>query len=159
MSMFAGGKRDLRVTLQHEFGHAVTLMGIAPQRTFADRDTVLTEGIAEYIGEGAASPLRSERLPEVRRYLRDNAVLDLDFSWPRQESSVDTVSGAYGVGHFAVTCLVKKFGQDKMFAYFDARVRQGQDTDRASETVFGKPWQTVSSDCAAWIYKTAGVKR
>jgi hypothetical protein len=53
----------LRITLQHEFGHVITLTG-TPE--FRDRNKWLSEGIAEYIGWSPRHATDSYRKPSVQ---------------------------------------------------------------------------------------------
>ena len=58
-----GSAAELRVTLQHEFGHVITLMGAAKSRA---SNRWLSEGVAEYIGWWPKPATKSGRHASAR---------------------------------------------------------------------------------------------
>jgi hypothetical protein len=133
--------------LAHEFTHVVSL----GDRSNAERDWWLVEGLAEYVADrdGTWTPAR---LPHVRRYVRagrwDGT---LTLGQPPKDVSEDDGQARYGLALLAVTCLAKRFGEDRMLEFFAAVVRDRSTPDAASPTVLGTDWAPVAADCTAQI--------
>ncbi|WP_250030251.1 hypothetical protein [Paractinoplanes maris] len=140
----------LRVALQHELGHVVTLSGA--YRADAAEDTWLSEGIAEYIGW---SPLRANRT--LRRY---SVRWALNGGAPQKsmipaQPGPDAPSRAgdafYGLSHLAADCMARKYGDEKLFAFVRLVLIQDNDYDQAAREAYGVPFRTVDRACRTWI--------
>jgi hypothetical protein len=92
------------------------------------------------------------RLPHVRRYVRagrwDGA---LTLGEPPKDISEDDGQARYGLALLAVTCLAKRFGEDRMLEFFAAVARDRSTPDAASPGVLGTDWAPVAADCIAQI--------
>ncbi|MEU7873306.1 hypothetical protein [Dactylosporangium sp. NPDC049140] len=141
------GRDGLSQLLAHEFTHVVSV-GLQDD----DReDWWLVEGLAEYVADRDGSWTR-DRLPFVRRYLRagrwDGAIT---LGSMPEGASEDDGRARYGIALLAVTCLVKRFGEDRMLDFFTAVVREQFDPETAAPKVFGAEWAPVAAACAAEV--------
>jgi hypothetical protein len=143
-------RRQLASTVQHEFGHVVTLAGIVHRET-AD-DQWLLEGIAEYIGEypraATATGYRDVLASEFRRSgaPRTIATRSLDYDAADRE-----VHRLYGMGLFAGSCMADRYGERRLFDFVDRVLRKGEKPDPAARAAYGKPFATVDRTCLKWI--------
>ncbi|AGZ42233.1 hypothetical protein AFR_19805 [Actinoplanes friuliensis DSM 7358] len=149
----AGSGRSLENLIRHEMGHAVTLGGLQlGYQSIANPAMWLQEGVAEYIAYAPRPARSTTRLPEVRRALtggdRPSSIVlgQLKDNASRNESSV-----YYGLSHFAVDCLAKKFGEKKLFAFVTEVLRKNDGVDDSSVKVFGTPFRPIDQACRTWI--------
>ncbi|GGM69810.1 hypothetical protein ACFFX1_14420 [Dactylosporangium sucinum] len=56
-----------------------------------------------------------------------------------------------GIALLAVTCLAKRFGEDRMLAFFTAVVREQSAPETAAPTAFGTQWAPIAAACAAEV--------
>jgi hypothetical protein len=132
-------------TLQHEFGHVVTLAGGR-----GDSGWWLVEGIAEYIrmiGNGSF-----DRGPDVRKFVRSgrwSGTVALPDP-PASASSAD-VSAYYGIAYLAVRRLVDRFGEEKMLSFFNRVAREDGSEKDAALSVLGVAWDDVNADCVKYV--------
>ncbi len=157
MSALPGG--ELAKVLRHEFGHVVTLAGTEDGlRVIAtDFDRWLTEGIAEYIAYAPQPAGASSRMPSVRAFVRSGRMRPTVASVPvPDKAGLRDVSAFYGLGHLAVSCLVSRYGEARMFRFFQRTVWQGTSYDKASRDVFGRAWKAVDRDCVAYVRRAVG---
>jgi hypothetical protein len=140
----------LRVTLQHELGHVVTLTGA--YRADADEDTWLSEGIAEYIGWRPRPATGSLRRSSVRWLLtRRHPPTSMVPVQPGPKASDRAGDAFYGLSHFAADCMAHKYGEAKLFAFVRLVLAADNDYDQASRDAFGQPFATVDKACLTWI--------
>lgn len=140
----------LRVTLQHELGHVVTLTGA--YRADAAEDTWLSEGIAEYIGWQPRSASGSLRRSSVRWALNSSKP-------PRSMVPVQPGDGAsnragdafYGLSHYAADCMAKKYGERKLFTFVRLVLAEDNTYDQAAREAYGASFKTVDKFCVKWI--------
>jgi hypothetical protein len=133
--------------LAHEFTHVVSV----GDEDHASWSWWLAEGLAEYAADRDGSWTRA-RLPFVRRYLRAGR-------WDGTVTLGDTLAGVsedellarYGLALLTVTCLARRFGEDRLLAFFASVVREWTDPETASLKVFGTEWAPVAAGCAAEI--------
>jgi hypothetical protein len=133
--------------LAHEFTHVVSL----GDENAPDRLWWLAEGLAEYVADRDGSWTR-DRLPSVRRYVRAgrwDGTVTLE-GMPAGASDEDR-RARYGLALLTVTCLARRFGEDRMLAFFGAVVREWSDPETVAPTVFGTEWAPVAAGCAAEI--------
>jgi hypothetical protein len=142
--------RTLRVTLQHELGHVVTLDGAF--RYDAAEDTWLSEGIAEYIGWWPKPASRSFRVASVRWAFggkhRPTSIVPAE---PGENASLRSGDAFYGLSHFAVDCMAHKYGQTKLFDFVRLVLTEDNSYDQAAHDAYGVGFGTVDSACRAWI--------
>ena len=140
----------LRVTLQHELGHVVTLDGAF--RYDAAEDTWLSEGIAEYIGWWPKPARESFRLASVRWALngrhRPTSMVPVE---PGAKASLRAGDAFYGLSHFAVDCMAHKYGQTKLFNFVRLVLTEDNSYDQAARDAYGTGFATVDRGCVAWI--------
>ncbi len=140
----------LRVTLQHELGHVVTLTGA--YRADAAEDTWLSEGIAEYIGWQPRRATGSLRRSSVRWLLnRNHPPTSMVPVQPGPDASDRAGDAFYGLSHFATDCMAHKYGEAKLFAFVRLVLAADNDYDQASRDAFGAPFATVDKACLTWI--------
>jgi len=132
----------LREVIQHELAHVATIGGVSTTR---HEDMWLIEGVAEYIG---MQPLRADRTYS-RNALRRPTRMDPP---PLREGAGEKeVAAFYAQGHFAVDCLVTKFGEARAMEFVRLRQRLGNSLDVAARSVFGRPFTEVNAMCVDWI--------
>jgi hypothetical protein len=139
---------ETQVTLQHEFGHVITLMGAATYRT---RNRWLSEGVAEYIGWWPRPATKSDRMPSVRSERTRRGAASMIPVDPGAKASLRAGDAYYGRSHLGVDCLAQKYSQDKMFRFVRLVLLRDETYDSASRDAFGLPFTKVDHDCAAWI--------
>jgi hypothetical protein len=141
------GRDGLSGLLTHEFTHVVSL----GQQFDNRQDWWLVEGLAEYVADRDGGWTR-DRLPFVRRYLRagrwDGAIALGNMP---KGASEDDERARYGIALLAVTCLAKRFGEDRMLAFFTAVVREQSDLETAALKAFGTHWPPVAAACATEV--------
>ncbi|WP_432983988.1 hypothetical protein [Dactylosporangium sp. CA-233914] len=137
--------------LTHEFTHVLSL----GDTYGAGRDWWLYEGLAEYVADRDGSWTKA-RLPDVRRFVRsgrwDGTVT---LATPPNATTADDRRARYGIALLTVTCLAKRFGEDRMLKFFTAVVRGRSDPPTASPTTLGADWQPIAADCAAEVHTRA----
>ncbi|MBM2615918.1 hypothetical protein JIG36_10155 [Actinoplanes sp. LDG1-06] len=139
----------LRVALQHELGHVVTLSGA--YRADAAEDTWLSEGIAEYIGWSPVSAARSLRRGSVRWQLNREKATSMIPKQPGPDDSPRTGDAFYGLSHLAVDCMAKKYGDTRLFTFVRLVLTQDNELDQASRDAYGVPFATVDRACVRWV--------
>ena len=144
----------LRVTLQHELGHVVTLTGAF--RADAGEDTWLSEGIAEYIGWWPKPATGSYRLSSVRWALggshRPTSMIPAQ---PGAKASLRAGDAFYGLSHFAVDCMAHKYGQQKLFDFVKLVLTEDNSYDQAAQDAYGVGFTKVDKACVTWIRQQA----
>lgn len=136
-----GTRTALREVIQHELGHVATISGVPTKH----EDMWLVEGVAEYIG------MQPRRAPDTysRNALRRPERLDAP---PLRDGAGEKeVAAFYAQGHFAVDCLVTKFGEPRAMEFVRLRLRLGNSLDIAARSVFGQPFKKVDETCVDWI--------
>ncbi|GIJ48593.1 hypothetical protein Val02_54790 [Virgisporangium aliadipatigenens] len=136
-------------TLTHEFAHVTTLAGVS--RNYSDT-WVLVEGVAEFAAHAGEDPRKYRWLDGTRTYVRSGqwpgtAAL----SAPAESASVGDATGRYGVAYLAVRRIADRFGEDRMWSFFEAVVRSAESPERAAPRVLGAEWSDVAADCDASI--------
>ncbi|GGN09934.1 hypothetical protein FHR83_003243 [Actinoplanes campanulatus] len=144
--------RQLRETIQHEMGHAVTLL---PAVYWADDDEDwLVEGIAEYIGSAPAEAPNTGSASVLRRsFARRGAPKSIVLPGLTGKSDDLTVHTMYAHSHMATGCLADRYGERKLLDFAYRVLRRGEEVDAASRASFGKPFTVVDKTCVAWIRK------
>lgn len=107
----------LRVVIQHELGHVVTLTGLDRTR-LADifyRDEWAVEGVAEYIAWSGRSPASFYRLDAARNYFMRHQLTTVVKAPFGDDSAAN--NAAYALGYLFVRCIADRFGDDKMLAF------------------------------------------
>jgi len=144
----------LRVTLQHELGHVVTLTGAF--RADAAEDTWLSEGIAEYIGWWPRPATGSLRLASVRWALNGgHRPTSMIPAQPGAKASLRAGDAFYGLSHFAVDCMAHKYGQRKLFDFVRLVLTEDNSYDQAARDAYGVGFTTVDKACVTWIRQQA----
>ena len=154
MSELLKDRRLMATTIQHELGHVVTLSGVK-QRDF-DQDRWLSEGIAEYIGWSPKPATASWRRGSVhdafRSSMRPKTIAAKPLGPQAGDRNGDTF---YGLGHFAVDCLARQYGEPKLFDFVRLALRDDHTYDQAARHAFGKPFAAVDKACISWIRRQA----
>ncbi|GAB2570358.1 hypothetical protein Aab01nite_06180 [Paractinoplanes abujensis] len=139
----------LRVALQHELGHVVTLSGA--YRADAAEDTWLSEGIAEYIGWWPLSGARTLRRSSVRWALNRRAATSMIPVQPGPGAAARAGDAFYGLSHLAVDCMAKKYGDQRLFTFVRLVLTQDNELDQAARDAYGVPFTTVDRACVKWV--------
>ncbi|GAA0496405.1 hypothetical protein Ade02nite_17210 [Paractinoplanes deccanensis] len=148
MSEFEDDPRFLRVALQHELGHVVTLSGA--YRADAAEDTWLSEGIAEYIGWSPRGAEASLRRDSVRWQLRTDPPRSMVPARPGPDAPSRAGDAFYGLSHFAVDCMAQRYGEGRLFTFVRLVLVQDNEYDQAARDAYGVPFSTVDETCASW---------
>ncbi|GAB1689699.1 hypothetical protein [Krasilnikovia sp. M28-CT-15] len=143
----------LQTTLQHELGHVVTLTG-ASGPPGVDVQW-LAEGIAEYIGWSPQRATDSPRRSSVRWALRNGAPRSMIPSMPGRNASPRAGDAYYGLSHFAVDCMARTYGQQKLLRFTRAVLTWQEPYDEAAREAYGVPFTKVDKICVAWIHRSA----
>jgi hypothetical protein len=139
---------DLGAIFRHEFAHVVTLDGVVRHR---QQTWWLVEGVAEYATVTGGSRAL-ENIPTIRRYIRSgrwSGAVTLDP--PPSGTSEADVQGLYGIAYLTVRRLVDRFGEARMFGFFEAVVRQARPPAEAAPTNLGTSWEEVAADLARYV--------
>jgi hypothetical protein len=140
----------LRVTLQHELGHVVTLDGAF--RYDAAEDTWLSEGIAEYIGWWPKPARESFRVDSVRLALDGkHKPASMVPAEPGANASLRAGDAFYGLSHFAVDCMAHKYGQKELFDFVRLVLTEDNSYDQAAQDAYGASFTAVDNFCVPWI--------
>jgi hypothetical protein len=131
----------LKEVIQHELGHVATISGVRTKH----EDMWLVEGVAEYIGMQPRRAVDTYSKEALRRIARLNPPPLPDGAGEKE------VSAFYAQGHFAVDCLVTKFGEARAMEFVRLRLRLGNSLDVAARSVFGRPFSSVNEACVDWI--------
>ena len=146
----AGDPVMLRVALQHELGHVVTLSGA--YRADAAEDAWLSEGIAEYIGWAPTRAARSLRVASVRWALgRADRPASMVPEQPGRDASARAGDAFYGLSHFAVDCMARRYGDAKLLTFVRLVLSEDNEYDQAARDAYGVPFATVDKACVRWI--------
>jgi hypothetical protein len=136
-------------TLTHEFAHVTTLAGVS--RNYSDT-WVLVEGVAEYAAHAGESPQAYRWLGGTRSYVRGGQWSGTAaLSAPEESSTVGDATGRYGAAYLAVRRIAERYGEERMWSFFDAVVRSAESPEKAAPRVLGAEWVAVAADCDAWI--------
>ncbi|MBO3740122.1 hypothetical protein [Actinoplanes flavus] len=147
-----GSDRRLRETIQHEMGHAVTLLPTVDWTE--DDEDWLVEGIAEYIGSApAAAPDTGSATVLRRSFAKRGAPRSIALPGLTEKSDELTVDTLYAHSHFAAACLADRYGERKLLDFAHLVLQRGQPVDTASRGAFGRPFAVVDKACVAWIRK------
>jgi hypothetical protein len=143
---------ELAKTLQHEMGHVATVGGAQQEGRFLyQTNQWLSEGVAEYIEWLPKGATASYRRSSVRIAEHGKHPPKTIAAAPLTDSASDrTVDAFYGLGHFAVDCMVQTYGETKAFVFIRSRLREGLELDVSSRLAFGQPFATVDKGCVAW---------
>ncbi|MGX6602745.1 hypothetical protein ACWKSP_11485 [Micromonosporaceae bacterium Da 78-11] len=147
-------QEELEVTIQHELAHVATLSNL----TYVDQQyTWLIEGVAEYAGWLPKRARQDWTYPAVRAAFRGShppksmvvQALDRDAG----QHAVDTF---YGLNHFAVECMVVKYGERETMDFVRRALRLHEQPDVAATGAFGTHFDKVDKACVSWIRKQVG---
>ncbi|GIF41975.1 hypothetical protein [Actinoplanes xinjiangensis] len=142
--------RQLALTVQHEMAHAVTM--VPSRNRDPNEDLWLIEGIADYIGFFPGKPQNTESRYALRAWFDEHGAITSIVRPQLTEKSDDlAVSTLYATGHYAVGCLVDRYGRARMLDFAKRVLQDGQDLDPAARASFGKPFRTVDKACVSWI--------
>jgi hypothetical protein len=143
---------ELARTLQHEMGHVATVGGARQDgRYLYQTNQWLSEGVAEYIEWQPKGAAASDRRSSVRIAEHGKRPPATIAAAPLADDASDrSVDAFYGLGHFAVDCLARTYGEKQAFVFVRSRLREGLDLDASSRLAFGRPFATVDSGCVAW---------
>jgi hypothetical protein len=142
--------RQLALTVQHEMAHAVTM--VPSYNRDPAEDLWLIEGIADYIGFLPGKPQNTENRYALRVWFDERGAITSIARPELTEKSDDlTVRTLYATGHYAVGCMVDRYGRSRMLDFVKRVLRDGQELDAASRAAFGKPFTTVDKACVSWI--------
>ncbi|MFI5890663.1 hypothetical protein ACIA5D_11160 [Actinoplanes sp. NPDC051513] len=139
----------LREVIQHELGHVATISGVQTKH----EDMWLVEGVAEYIGMQPRRAVDTYSKEALRRTAR------LNLPPLRDGAGEKEVSAFYAQGHFAVDCLVTKFGEARAMEFVRLKLRLGNSLDMAARSVFGVPFRKVDAACVDWISNLVVTRR
>jgi hypothetical protein len=153
MSQLDGDTQELRVVIQHEMAHVATLSNL----TAGDQhDQWLMEGVADYIGWLPQHTRADWDFLAVRAAFRRSHPPKSIVQAPLADSaSGRTVDTFYDLGHFAVECLVAKYGEAKAMTLVRLKLRLGDTLDVAAQGAFGTRFATVNKTCVTWMRENA----
>jgi hypothetical protein len=128
-------------------GHVVTLLGRGDPSLV---ESLLVEGIADYIGEDGR-PIRSyPRLDVLRYYVRSGRWNgDLDAAEELFDGDLTEKNVGYALGYLTLRCIADRYGTTKMFdfagdaLFYTASYYAKQD--------LGEAWVDVKRACANYI--------
>lgn len=139
--------------IRHEMGHVVTMRNAKDTKTLW-----LIEGIAQYIEFHGKTAAQSGMLRYAKDYVRAggwDGHLAVDFDKPTVTDASLRQTGSYALSYLAVRCLAQRYGDDKLFAFFDGVVRSGRtDLTGVATEALGEPWDAVDKRCATDIRST-----
>jgi hypothetical protein len=142
-------RQELKVVLQHEMGHVATLSNL---HTGDDADLWLMEGVADYIGWLPQHTHQDWNFPAVRDALHGSHPPKSMVESPLKDDASDgAVARFYGLGHFAVECLVAKYGEARAMNFVRLKLREVNDLDGAAQQAFGTSFKTVDKGCVTWM--------
>ena len=141
----------LRLALQHEFAHVVTLDG-SVLRTAAGEQAWIVEGIAEYIGWWPRRAAQSFRVPSVHSAVHGaRAPKTIALTMPGANASQAEGDAFYGLAHFAMDCMARRYGQGKLVDFVRRVLVGDQSYDQAARAAYGVPFAALDKTCVAWL--------
>jgi hypothetical protein len=145
---------ELRVTIQHEMTHVATLSNLS----YVDEQyTWLLEGVAEYAGWLPKHAESDWTYPAVRSAVRGphppKSIVVPALDPAAKQRAVDVF---YGLTHYAVECMVTKYGERKAMDFVRRALRSDQQPDVAAKGAFGVPFDKVDKGCVNWIRTQVG---
>lgn len=145
---------ELLVTIQHEMTHVATLSNL----THVDeRYTWLVEGVAEYAGWLPKHAKSDWTYPAVRSAVRGShppkSIVVAALDPGAKQHAVDVF---YGLNHYAVDCMVAKYGERKVMDFVRRALRSDQQPDVAAKGAFGVQFDKVDKGCVSWIRAQVG---
>nr|WP_296072159.1 hypothetical protein [uncultured Actinoplanes sp.] len=143
-------RQQIQITVQHEMAHVVTLSNMGHDED--DDDLWLMEGVAEYAGWLPLHAGRDLTMPILHEALqKPNAPKTIASKPIGSDAEGDDVDIFYGFGHYAVDCMVTKFGEAKAMEFIRLKLRESKSLDEASRTAYGKPFAIVDKSCVTWV--------
>lgn len=142
--------------LRHELSHVASLRGATHQG--AD-NWWLIEGLAEVAEMNGRPASRHDAVAAgaVRSFIRssrwDGKVTVAE---PAEAAALKEAGARYGIAFLAVRRLVDRYGEQKVRAFFEAVVHEGDPVATAAPAVLGTQWTAVEADCVGYIRRTAG---
>jgi hypothetical protein len=148
---------ELSRTIRHEMGHVATISATRESGGYEhDANLWLTEGVAEYIEWSPRGATASYRRSSVRRAVRGSGRPATIAAAPlSQKAGGRTIDAFYGLGHFAVDCMARTYGEAKMYDFVRLRVREGTTLDGAARGAYGSTFAKVDKACVGWIRQHA----
>ncbi|MCI4066156.1 hypothetical protein MRQ36_27850 [Micromonospora sp. R77] len=89
-----------------------------------------------------------QELAKKRRLTR------LDMDSRAGEGNAGQISAFYGFSHLAVSCMARRVGESRTFAFFAAVVRDERGPYDASMRTYGQAWSKVQAACLTDMYRT-----
>jgi len=153
MSQLAGDAQELKVVIQHEMAHVATLSNLT---TSDQHDEWLMEGVADYIGWLPQHTRSDWNFPAIRvAFNGSHPPKSMVRAELPDNASARAVATYYGTGHFAVECLVTKYGEAKAMTFVRLKLRLGDSLDTAAAGAFGTRFAPVDKTCVAWMRQNA----
>ena len=148
-------RTQLQITVQHEMAHVATLSNVDHDED--DKDLWLMEGVAEYAGWLPLHAGRDLEMPILHEAFQGKSRPKTIAAAPIDpDSSGDQVDIFYGLGHYAVDCMVTKYGERKTLEFVRLKLREKKSLDLASRTALGTPFSAVDKGCLSWIADHSG---
>ena len=145
---------ELRVTIQHEMTHVATLSNLT---YVSEQYTWLLEGVAEYAGWLPQHAKSDWTYPAVRSAVRGShpprSIVVGALDPAAKQRAVDVF---YGLTHYAVDCMVAKYGERKAMDFVRRALRLDEQPDEAAMGAFGQHFDKVDKGCVAWIKAQVG---
>jgi hypothetical protein len=147
------GPGGLAYTMRWTFGKAAVDAGVGEG---GDNDS-LTAGMAEYIATYGHSGWLGNEFSGIHSFVRSSkwnksVVLTKEL---QSTASDSTRRAARGIGFYALTRMVQKYGLAKTLDFWGYVERNSETLQEASQLAFGTPWATVNADCVAYIKSKA----
>ena len=148
-------RHQLQITVQHEMAHVATLSNVSHDED--DKDLWLMEGVAEYAGWLPLHAGRDLEMPILHEAFQGSSRPKTIAAAPIASSATgNQVDIFYGLGHYAVDCMVTKYGERRTMEFVRLKLREEKSLDTASRTALGKPFSTVDKACLSWVADHSG---
>lgn len=132
----ARGRAEWLRILVHEMAHRYV-----DELTYRRAPHWLSEGLAAWLAE----PWDADHRERLAALVRDGVLLpwsELEGAFSAWQLAPARLSALYLQSHAAVAHLMQRFGRERMLTLL-ALLRQGSDLERAVQTVFGSPLDTL----------------
>ncbi|HEV7708123.1 MAG TPA: hypothetical protein VGP16_08015, partial [Asanoa sp.] len=146
---------DAEALMKHEMGHVATRGVPHPS---GNAVWWLIEGIAEYVEWDGRGLGGYDGRQDVRRFLREKRFAgDPALVAPTDDPDDWEVNADYGIGFYYTRCIADRFGQDRLLAFTEAVLHDGDVVAPAATNTLGGSWPDITKRCLTYTKRAVGL--
>jgi hypothetical protein len=146
---------DAEALMKHEMGH-VAMRGVS--HPSGNAVWWLIEGIAEYVEWDGRGLGAYDGRQNVRRFLREKRFAgDPALVAPTDDPDDWEVNADYGIGFYYTRCIADRFGQDRLLAFTEAVLQDGDVVAPAATNTLGGSWPDITKRCLTYTKRAVGL--